>query len=111
MRSNDFVLGNPANLNEYAGLCMMFAQQRNMVARYVNYTGIDVHVYSDHITGARDQIDYAKKHPEIFTDKPAQVYLVGDKPETIFDYTADHFEVQGYSKENAGPVIRFPIAV
>lgn len=111
MRSNDFVLGNPANLNEYAALCLMFAQQRNMVARYVNYTGVDVHIYADHLVGARVQIDYAKKHPEIFTDTPAQVYLTSDKPETIFDYTAEHFSVQGYSKENTGPVIRFPIAV
>lgn len=112
MRSNDFILGNPANLNEYAALCMMFAQQRNMIARYVNYTGIDVHVYSNHIAGAREQIDYVKKHPEIFTDEPAKMHIgLNGKPNTIFEYTVDHFVVQDYHRENTGPVIRFPIAV
>ncbi|QDJ96702.1 putative thymidylate synthase [Aeromonas phage PS2] len=112
MRSNDFILGNPANLNEYAALCMMFAQQRNMIARYVNYTGIDVHIYSNHIAGAREQIDYVKKHPEIFTDEPAKIHIgLNGKPNTIFEYTVDHFVVQDYHRENTGPVIRFPIAV
>lgn len=111
MRSNDFVLGNPANMNEYSALCHMFAEQSNMVARYLNYVGIDVHVYSDHIKGAKEQIDYARKNINLFTDEPCKMLMSLDKPKTIFDYKPEHFMFPNYNKETTGPIIRFPIAV
>lgn len=54
MRSNDWVLGQPANMNMYSALLMMFAQQLNMIPRYVNYWGWDSHVYVNHLEGVKE---------------------------------------------------------
>lgn len=54
MRSNDWILGQPANMNMYSALLMMFAQQLNMIPRFVNYTGWDAHVYMNHLDGIKE---------------------------------------------------------
>lgn len=54
MRSNDWILGQPANMNMYASSLMRIAAVGNFVPRFLGYTGFDVHLYSHHLEGAKE---------------------------------------------------------
>ena len=49
MRSNDVALGKPFNIASYALLTHMVAQQVNMVPDELVYSGVDVHLYLNHL--------------------------------------------------------------
>ncbi|QYN80149.1 thymidylate synthase [Kosakonia phage Kc263] len=105
MRSNDWVLGQPANMNMYSALLMMFAQQLNMVPRYVNYTGWDSHVYSNHLEGVKllnERWATGKKQQSTVKMK------LNHKP-GLFDYHHSDFVLDGVYKPD--DKIKFPIAI
>ena len=110
MRSNDTVLGMPANFNMYAHLAHMLASRSNMVPRFLNYVGTDVHVYSNHIDGIKQQLEFANHNQELVYDKVTQIEII-NKHSSITEFGPDDFIYHGYNKEMAGPAIRFPIAV
>ena len=56
MRSNDFCCGNPYNIAQYAMLTYMLCEVCNMVPGELVYNGGDVHVYTNHIEGAKEQL-------------------------------------------------------
>jgi thymidylate synthase len=56
MRSNDFCCGNPYNIAQYAMLTYMLCEVCNMVPGELIYSGGDVHVYTNHIEGAKEQL-------------------------------------------------------
>lgn len=56
MRSNDFCCGNPYNIAQYAMLTYMLCEVCNMVPGELVYNGGDVHVYTNHIKGAKEQL-------------------------------------------------------
>lgn len=105
MRSNDWVLGQPANMNMYSALLMMFAQQLNMIPRFVNYTGWDCHVYCNHLDGAKilnerwDSGEY----------KHSTVKMELKKKPDLFGYHHTDFVLQG--DYQPGEKIKFPIAI
>lgn len=105
MRSNDWILGQPANMNMYSALLMMFAQQLNMIPRYVNYTGWDSHVYSNHLEGVKILNERWKEGK----NKQSTVKMKLRKRDGLFDYHHTDFALVGdYSPDGK---IKFPIAI
>jgi thymidylate synthase len=64
MRSTDVGLGLGFNLASYGLLLMMIAKQVNMVPNELIYNGGDVHLYSNHIEQAKEQIGREMNHDE-----------------------------------------------
>lgn len=105
MRSNDWVLGQPANMNMYSALVMMFAQQLNMIPRYVNYWGWDSHVYVNHLEGVKEL--QRRWETGEYHDREFKLELT--KAPSLFDYHHTNFvPVTDYV---AGDKIKFPIAI
>jgi thymidylate synthase len=99
-RSQDYFLGTPFNLASYALLVHMVAQQCDLGVGDFVWTGGDVHLYLNHIEQARLQLSR-----EPF---PFPKLVIKRKPESIFDYKFEDFEIQHYQ---AHPGIKAPIAV
>lgn len=100
MRSNDYLLGAPFNVASYALLTQMIAQQLNMVPDELVYSGVDVHLYSNHLEQAKLQLT---REPY-----PLPKLVIKRKPDSIFDYKYEDFELVGYQ---AHPHIAAPVAV
>lgn len=100
MRSNDVFLGLPFNIASYAILTHMIAQQLNMVPDELVYSGVDVHLYSNHLEQAKLQLT---REPY-----PLPKLVIKRKPDSIFDYKYEDFELVEYQ---AHPHIAAPVAV
>lgn len=105
MRSNDWVLGQPANMNMYSALCMMYANELNMVPRYVNYTGWDCHIYSNHLEGWKEINRRWDTGEYKFTEHKVSL---DTGPKGLFNYHKSDFSCTGYAP---APKIKFPIAI
>ncbi|MDF2939789.1 MAG: thyA [Gammaproteobacteria bacterium] len=99
-RSCDVFLGLPFNIASYALLTHMVAQQVNLAVGDFVWTGGDVHLYSNHLEQANLQL----------TRKPFALpsLNIKRKPESIFDYKFEDFEILNYE---CHPAIKAPIAV
>lgn len=100
MRSNDVALGKPFNIASYALLTHVVAQQVNMVPDELVYSGVDVHLYLNHLDQIKLQLT---REPY-----PLPKLVIKRKPESIFDYKYEDFEVVGYQSH---PHIAMPVAV
>lgn len=100
MRSNDVFLGLPFNIASYALLTHIVAQQLNMIPDELVYSGVDVHLYSNHLEQAKLQLT---REPY-----PLPKLVIKRKPVSIFDYKYEDFELVGYQ---AHPHIAAPVAV
>lgn len=99
-RSADVFLGVPFNIASYSLLMHMVAQQVGMSVGDFVWTGGDVHLYSNHIDQAKLQLSRAPKRlPKL---------VIKRKPESIFDYKFEDFEVEGYDPH---PAIKAPVAI
>lgn len=99
-RSCDVFLGLPFNIASYALLTHMVAQQSDLAVGDFVWTGGDVHLYSNHLEQAKEQLTR-----EPF---PAPQLRIKRKPDSIFDYQYDDFEIVDYQ---AHPHIKAPVAV
>ena len=99
-RSCDFFLGVPFNIASYSLLCMMIAQQCGLKPGEFVWTGGDTHLYSNHFEQAKEQLSR--------TPRALPKMLIKRKPDSIFDYKFDDFELVDYDPY---PVIKAPIAV
>lgn len=99
-RSADVFLGVPFNIASYALLTEMVAQQVNMVAEEFVWTGGDTHLYSNHLEQARLQLT---RDPH-----PLPRLKFKRKPDSIFDYQFEDFEIEGYVSHDA---IKAPVAI
>lgn len=98
-RSADMFLGVPFNIASYAALTHMFAQQASLEVGELIWTGGDVHIYDNHVEQVKEQLAReARPYPQ----------LKLNKAKSIFDYTFEDFEVEGYDPH---PSIKAPVAV
>ncbi|MCC3267428.1 thymidylate synthase [Arthrobacter gengyunqii] len=99
-RSADLFLGVPFNIASYALLTLMVAQQTGLEPGEFVWTGGDVHIYDNHVDQVREQLSRAPyPYPQL---------RLARKPESIFDYALEDFEVLDYLHH---PGIKAPIAV
>ena len=99
-RSCDYFLGVPFNIASYAMLVHMFAQQCDLEPGDFVWTGGDVHLYLNHLEQAELQLE---RDP-----RPLPKLQIRRKPESIFDYKYEDFEIVDY---NPHPTIKAPISV
>ncbi|MGH8853550.1 MAG: thymidylate synthase [Telluria sp.] len=99
-RSADIFLGVPFNIASYAILTHMMAQQAGLEVGEFIWTGGDCHLYSNHL----EQVDLQLSR----TPKELPRLIIKRKPESLFDYRYEDFEVEGY---NPAPGIKAPVAV
>ena len=99
-RSADIFLGVPFNIASYALLTHMVAQQCDLDVGDFIWTGGDCHIYSNHHEQVELQLSRAPKaYPTLHIKR---------RPDSIFDYQYEDFEVQGYESH---PAIKAPVAV
>lgn len=98
-RSGDIFLGIPYNTASTAFLTHMIAQQCGLEPGEVIHSIGDLHLYRNHFEQAKLQLS---REP-----RKAPVLRLNRKP-SIFDYTFEDFEIEGYDPY---PAIAAPIAV
>ncbi|MDH4315731.1 MAG: thymidylate synthase [Gammaproteobacteria bacterium] len=99
-RSADIFLGVPFNIASYALLTHMLAQQVDLKVGDFIWTGGDCHLYSNHFEQADEQL---RREPLALP-----TLAIRRKPESIFDYRFEDFEVLNYQSH---PHIRAAVAV
>jgi thymidylate synthase len=99
-RSADIFLGVPFNIASYALLTHMVAQQCDLDVGDFIWTGGDCHIYSNHAEQVKLQLSRAPMgYPTL---------RIKRRPESIFDYQYEDFEIVGYESH---PAIKAPVAV
>jgi len=99
-RSADIFLGVPFNIASYALLTHMLAQQCELDVGDFIWTGGDCHIYSNHTEQVELQLSR--------TPHPYPLLHINRKPDSIFDYAYEDFEVLDYQHH---PAIKAPVAV
>jgi len=100
IRSSDSFLGLPYNIASLALLTHMLAQQCDLVPHEIVVSIGDLHAYSNHAFQIQTQLARDVR--------PLPQLVIKRKPETIYGYLFEDFEIIGY---NPHPSISAPIAV
>lgn len=100
IRSSDSFLGLPYNTASLALLVHMLAQQCDLDVGEVIVTTGDSHIYSNHMEQVKTQLER--------TPKALPKLKIKRKPDSIYDYTFEDFEIQGYDPL---PPIKAPVAI
>jgi len=99
-RSADLFLGVPFNIASYALLTHMVAQQCDLDVGDFVWTGGDCHIYDNHEEQVKTQLTRAPY--------PYPTLHIKRRPESLFDYQYEDFEIQNYQHH---PAIKAPVAV
>ncbi|MCE9679051.1 thymidylate synthase [Shewanella sp. AS1] len=100
IRSSDIFLGLPYNIASLSLLVHMLCQQCDLEPGEVIVSFGDLHAYSNHMEQISEQLT---REPR---DLPK--LKIGRKPESIYDYRFEDFELEGY---DAYPNIKAPVAI
>jgi thymidylate synthase len=99
-RSADIFLGVPFNIASYALLTMMIAQVCGLKAKEFVHTFGDLHLYSNHVEQAKEQLSRAPRAlPQM---------KISPSVKDINDFKFEDFELLNYDPY---PAIKAPIAV
>lgn len=98
MRSSDVFLGLPYNIASYAALAHMLALETGYEVGELVYSGVDVHLYTNHIEQAKLQLS---REP-----KALPKLVINKKP--FFEYELSDFKLEGYEYH---PAIKADVAV
>lgn len=98
-RSCDLMLGIPFNLSSYALLLHLLAKEAGLKEGVVTGMLSDVHIYEDHVAGAKEQL---KRSPMALPKIETKGFT------TIFEWEHSQTTICDY---NSHPKIQFPIAV
>ncbi|KPZ56716.1 Thymidylate synthase [Pseudoalteromonas sp. P1-13-1a] len=100
IRSSDIFLGLPYNIASLSLLVHMLCQQCDLEPGEVIVSFGDLHAYSNHMEQIQEQMSReAKPLPEL---------KIIRKPDSIYDYKFEDFEIVGY---DAHPNIKAPVAI
>lgn len=99
-RSGDVFLGVPFNIASYALLTLMMAQVCNLQPGDFVHTFGDVHLYSNHVDQANEQL---QREP-----RPLPTMKINPEVTSLFDFSYDDFELVGYDPH---PHIKAPVAI
>jgi thymidylate synthase len=100
IRSSDSFLGLPYNIASLALLTHMLAQQCDLIPHEIVVSIGDLHAYANHMEQIQLQLTRSPK-------RLPQLNIIR-KPESIYDYRFEDFQIQGYDPD---PGIKAPIAV
>ena len=99
-RSADLMLGVPFNIASYSLLLMMVAQVTGLKAHEFVHTFGDVHIYSNHVEGAKLQLE---REP-----RPLPTMKLNPNVKDLFAFQYEDFTLEGYEPHEK---IQFAIAV
>ncbi len=99
-RSADFFLGVPFNIASYALLTHMLARECGLKPGVFVWTGGDVHLYSNHLDQAREQLARSPR--------PLPTLTMADRGQAIDAYEPEDFTFTGYDPH---PHIAAPVAI
>ena len=99
-RSADSYLGLAWNIANLALVTSLLAEQTGYEAGEIVWFGLDVHLYLNHIQQAKQQLARAPR--------PFPRLIIKRKAKSLFDYTIDDLDLQGYDPH---PHIPAPVAV
>lgn len=102
MRSNDLFLGNPFNIFSYAVLTYILAIRCDMKPDKLIYMGGDVHIYQNHISQIKEQLQRSPR------SAPKLIIKDDVKYKQFHEMTISDFDIVGYFPH---PPIKAPMAV
>lgn len=112
IRSNDWFLGNPFNVAQYAALVYMIAQVTNYKPGRLTVCINDAHIYENHIPQIQEQlglVDMNEMFDTFITDRFCKPKLVlNEDIKDFYDFIIDDIKLDGYIP---GPKIKAEVAV
>lgn len=99
-RSADVFLGLAFNIANLSLVIHLLSEQTGYQPGEAVWFGLDVHLYLNHLEQAKQQL---QREP-----KALPSLLIRTKPDTLFDYKIEDFELLGYDPH---PPIQAPVAV
>ena len=112
IRSNDWFLGNPFNVAQYAALVHMIAQVTNYKPGRLTVCINDAHIYENHIPQIQEQlglVDMNEMFDTFITNRLCKPKLIlNEDIKDFYDFTIDDIKLDGYIP---GPKIKAEVAV
>lgn len=112
IRSNDWFLGNPFNVAQYAALVHMMSQVTNYKPGKLTICINDAHIYENHIPQIQEQLGLVDIDELYFLHKIGKLckpkLILNQEIRDFYDFTIDDLKLENYIP---GPKIKADVAV